>query len=54
MKILSGVEVLNDYEHFSTISIKSLNMIGSAVKKLKKVLADNLVGNNVEVLVYKL
>lgn len=29
-------------------------MIGSAVKKLKKALADNLAGNNAEVITYKL
>ena len=48
------MEMFNAYEHLPIISIKSLNLIGKAIKKLKKVLADNLVGNNVEQLSYKL
>lgn len=54
IKNSSGVEMFNSYEHFPIISIKSLNLIGKVVKKLEEVLADNLVGNNVEVLAYKL
>ena len=46
--------MFNAYEHFPIISIKSLDLIGKAIKKLEKVLADNLVGNNVEELAYKL
>lgn len=49
-----GVEMFNAYEHFPILSIKSLNLIGKVVKKLEKILADNLLGNNVEVLAYKL
>lgn len=46
--------MFNAYEHFPILSIKSLNLIGKVVKKLEKILADNLLGNNVEVLAYKL
>ena len=46
--------MFSGYEQFPIISIKSLNMVGKAMKNLEKVLADNLVGNNVEVFTYKL
>lgn len=52
--LLVGWMMFSGYEQFPIISIKSLNMIEKAIKKLKKVLADNLAGNNVEIFTYKL
>lgn len=54
LQVRDGVERFNAYEHFPIISIRSLNLIGKVVKKLERALANNLIGNNVEVLAYKL